>query len=128
MKLSELAVNAEANAFAKLLDAGSVEFYTGAPPADTDQAATGTLLAIHQLPTPAFSAAAGGQAAMNQALVHAITAAGQAGWARLKTRFGLTVQDVTVGTSAADLIVNNDSFAVGKNILIYSYTYTRPRG
>jgi len=127
VKLSDLIVNAEAKAYAALLNGGSIEFYTGNPPASVESPATGTLLATAQLPNPAFNAPAVGVATMVNLPIYAIDTAGLAGWARLKTPSGGSAQDVTVGTSGADLIVTNDNFVPGNDLVIFSFTYTRPK-
>lgn len=54
------AINASANYIAGQLDGGTIEIRTGAKPANTSDADSGTLLATIVLPDPAYQAASGG--------------------------------------------------------------------
>lgn len=126
LKLSTAARNAEADAWAALLNGGSAVFYSGSQPASADSAATGTLIGTQTLGNPAFAAASSGTVTANPAAVGTVSTAGSPGYVRLKTSGGTTVADMSCGTSGADATINKASFAIGEAIVLVALSYTRP--
>lgn len=124
--------NALAAAFTALLDAGAaggtIDIRTGAAPASPNDAATGTLLATLTLDPVSFGAPVTGVATLDATPVITTTglAAGTAGWARMKDSNGTSVRDITVGTSGAELNLDNLVIAVGQTINLTSGTVTQP--
>lgn len=125
-KNSTLARNAEADAWAALLNGGTAAFYSGSQPAGPDSSATGTLIGTQTFGNPAFAAASGGTVVANPAAIGTVTTAGSPGYVRLKTSGGSTVADMSCATSGADATINKTSFAFGEAIALISLTYTRP--
>lgn len=125
-RLALAARNAEAQAFADLMDGGSVTFYSGAQPATPETAASGTLIATQTLASPAFGAPSSGTVTANPAPVGTVTTAGSPGWCRMKTSGGTAVADFTVATSGADATINKASFAEGEAIVLIAVSYSRP--
>ena len=101
---------------------------SGAAPANCATADAGTVLATLNLPADAFSAASGGAKAMLGSWADASSdATGTAAHFRLYKTDGTTcVMQGTVGTSAADLIVDNTSFVATQPFSITSFTLTAP--
>lgn len=130
--LSTAARNAMADALVDLADAGSgaatVKIYTGTQPAGPSTAvSTQTLLGTLTCSDPAFGSAAGGTATAG-----AITgdtsadATGTATWFRVQDSNGLAIWDGSVGTSAADMILDSVSIIAGGTINVSSWTVTMP--
>lgn len=129
MKLANLSASASADAVTARLNGGKLRFYTGAAPANADDAATGTLLAEAAFPNPAFNAASNGVAAMASAISDAsVDASGTIGYALGLTSVDAPVCIFTVGTSGADIVLNNLSVTAGGSLAINSLTYTQPKG
>jgi glutamate synthase domain-containing protein 3 len=124
--LSDATANAEANALAPLLNAGFIELYTGAQPANANTALSGnTLLATMTFGNPAFGAAAAGVITANTIASGTAVATGTATFARLYKSDGTTVvMDVTVGTSGAAINLNTTSIVTGGLVSITSFTHT----
>lgn len=98
---------------------------TGAAPANTTDADSGSLLATLNLPTDWMAAAASGQKAKAGTWQATASASGTAGHFRIKGADGLvTFIQGTVGTSAADLIVDSTTFTSGQAFTITSFTIT----
>lgn len=111
------------------LDSGTIQVYSGAQPA-LDGALTGTLLATATFSATAFAAAtaAGGvvSAVANAITSGVIAATGTAGYVALLKSDGTTVvMTGSVGTAAADLILNTLSFVAGANFAVTSGTLTQ---
>lgn len=128
--LATAARNAACDAVVDLVDAGSgagtIKIYTGTSPGPGN-AATGTLLGTLTFSDPAFGSASSGTATAS-----AITsdtsadATGTAGYARVEDSAGNDVMDLTVGTSAADLILDSVAIVAGGTIAATSCTVTMP--
>lgn len=101
MKFNDGMRNSLADSFADLFDGGILKVYTGAAPADPDDAATGTLLATIDLPTPAFGAAAANSVAKAGVWSSVGVDDGTAGWCRLSNAAGTKWVDLTVGVEVA---------------------------
>lgn len=126
MYRANAAINAEADAFALLLNNGYIRIYTGAAPATPQAAATGTLLAELRFAATAFGAN-NGTGLVTANTIAAVTASnsGTAGYCRILKSDGTTcVADLTVGTSGSvDLTLNSLSIASGASVSITSCTY-----
>ena len=130
-KRSNAAVNAAADAVCPLLNNGYLRIYNGTQPATADTAISGqTLLAELRFNATAFGAASNGVATAN-----ALTAdssadnTGTASWFRaLKSDGTSTVFDGSVGTSAADLVLNSVLISAGASVSVTSFTYTENKG
>jgi hypothetical protein len=98
-QMTNLAVNAEADALTALLAAGKVNLYNGAQPATADTALAGnTLLAAPTFGTPAFPAAVAGVLTANAITAATAVATGKATFARVFRSDGITaVMDQSVG-------------------------------
>ena len=98
-QVTNLAVNAEADALTALLAGGKVNFYSGVQPATGDTAlSANTLLAAPTLGTPAFPAAVAGVLTANAITAATAVATGKATFVRTFRSDGTTaVMDQTVG-------------------------------
>jgi hypothetical protein len=113
------AITAFAGAGAKLRIYGGVQPATGG--------AAGTLLAEFTLGSPFAPAASA--ATLSPTLPSATTGivAGSASWFRIVKADGTTIViDGTVGTSAADMVLNTVAITVGVAVSIAAFSITRP--
>lgn len=127
MALTISAAAAQAMAAALATDIGSaatIELRTGAKPATPETAASGTLLATVAI-TGSFTASGGSITAANPAAV-TVAASGTAGHFRLKTSGGTAKVDGTVGTSGADLNLDNVALVAGGTVDLGVPTITVP--
>lgn len=130
IRLGNAAVNAEADAFAALLNSGYLRIYSGTKPAGPDTAISSqTLLAELRFASTAFGAAVAGVITAN-----AITrdssanATGTASFYRALKSDGTTaLMDGTCGTSDADLIMDRTDVVSGQPVECSAFTYTRPK-
>jgi hypothetical protein len=123
--------------FATSIDAGTaavINIYDGTPPANADAALSGNTL-LAQLVCSATAAAYATNGINARATFNAITsdasadATGTATFFRILTQSGGTViGQGTVGTSAADLILNTVSITAGSTVSITSAVIDLPRG
>jgi len=112
---------------------GRLRIYSGAQPADADDAASGTLLAEILLANPAYGAAStsGTAALLGTPRSAAATAAGTAGWFRVVNRDAGGVFDGSIRATAdadtgQELVLDNASIASGQTVNISSLSYTQP--
>jgi hypothetical protein len=130
IRLSNAAVNAEADAFGALHNSGYLRIYAGTKPAGPDTAITSqTLLAELRFASTAFGAASAGVLTAG-----AITrdedanATGTASFFRTLKSDGTTaLLDGTCGTSAADLIMDRTDVTSGQPVECSALVYTRPK-
>jgi hypothetical protein len=115
--------------------AGRIKIFTGAMPATCETADSGTLLSTLTLSTTAFAAATDpGTTGLATATANAITsdtnaaATGTAGYFRAYDSAGVCIVQGTVGTSAADMILNTTSIVSGATVAITSWVVTLPDG
>jgi len=124
-------VNAEADALARLLDSGYLRIYDGTQPATADTAiTTQVLLAELRFNATSAPAAAAGLLTFN-AFTQDLSAnnTGTATWARALKSDGTTVvMDGSVGTSAADYIINATAIAAGAEVDANSLTLQVSKG
>ncbi len=98
---------------------------TGAPPATVGTADSGTVLATLTLPSDWMANAASGAKALAGSWTANADAAGTAAHFRVYQSDGSTAHlQGTVGTSGADLNLDNNVLAVGQAITINSFTLT----
>lgn len=129
-KLSISAANAAANALAVLLNTGFVDLFTGSQPVSADTAITSqVLLCSVPLPATAFSTASGGVATAHVISSSVIGVTGTSTWFRAyQADHSTVVFDGTVGTSAADCIVDSTAMVASQSVTISSFTITESRG
>jgi hypothetical protein len=130
LRLTNAAVNAEADAFARLLDNGFLRIYSGTQPATADTALSGnTLLAELRFANPSAPAAVAG--VLTFSAITSDTAADATGTATFFRAFkadGTTaVYDGSVGTSSADLVIDSTAIQVGADVDVTSLTHTVPK-
>lgn len=104
---------------------GLLRIYDGAQPASPDTAVS-SQVKLAELPCSAAFApgATGGVLTANAIAAANALASGTASWFRLTTSAGVAVMDGTVGTSAADAIIDNTVIAVGQNVSCTSLVVT----
>jgi len=99
---------------------------SGTPPASCASADQGTVLASITLPSDWMAAASGGTKDKSGTWTDSSAdATGTAGHFRLYASDGTTCHaQGTVGTSGADMIVDNTSFATGQSFTVTTFTLT----
>lgn len=108
---------------------GLLRIYDGAKPAGPGTAVTTqTLLAELALSATAGTVSAGVLTFGAITTDSSANASGTASWYRVTTSAGVGVVDGTVGTAAADLILNTTSIVSGGPVAVSSFTYTAPGG
>lgn len=126
MQESVAARNAKLDAAWTVIGASPrLQLFTGAPPANCAAAATGTQLVNTVLPATPMNAAASGQKTINGPWPFTGIAGGVAGYFRILDNAGTTChRQGTVGTSGADMIVDNTNIANGQNGNVTQFTIT----
>ena len=130
-KFSNAAVNAEADALGALLDNGYLRIYDGTQPTNADTAiGAQVLLAELRFNADAFPAAVAGVLTANAITADAAAnATGTATWFRaLQSNGTSVVMDGSVGTSAADLILDSVAIQVNADVSVTSFTLTLSKG
>ncbi len=126
-KRSNVAANAAVDAMAALANAGFLDIYDGAQPATADTAVGAQVkLARLTFGNPAFAGGVAGVATAN-AIASAINAlaTGVAAWFRVWKSDGVTpVWDGSVGTAAADAIINSVNIQVNARVDCTALTLT----
>lgn len=133
MKISNQDRSAMCDALVDSIDAGAgagtLQIRTGAAPAATTDADSGTLLATLTFSDPAFGAASNGVATASSITSDTnIDATGTAEHFRIKDSNARVVAQGSVGTSGADINFNSVSFVAGGTCAISSMTVTMPAG
>jgi hypothetical protein len=129
-QLSTEAVNAEADALARLLDNGYMRIYSGTKPATANTALSGnTLLAELRFAATSAPAAAAGVLTFNGLTADSdADATGTASFARcLKSDGTSAVMDVTVGDSAdapVNVQLNSKAIQIHAQVSVSSFTHT----
>ncbi len=136
--MSIAAAKAALDTVVDLLDVGgtaTIEIRTGAPPATTLTADSGTLLATLTCSATAFGAATSATAnGLATATANAITsdtnadATGTAAHFRAKSGGGTVIIQGTVGTATSDMIINTTSITAGDTVACTSWLVTLPCG
>lgn len=131
IKLTSAVRNALGDAYiAAIGNAALLRFYTGTKPAGpgtaiTDQVLLGTLTCASPF---APSTSGGVVTASSITQDSSADATGTATWARLLTSASTAIEDMTVGTSGADINLNTTSIVSGGPISVTSFTRTMPGG
>lgn len=126
--------NAIVDAIVDRLDAGpaagKIRIYTGAQPADADDAPSGTLLADIALPDPAFGNAANGSASANAIPSDTVDVTGVAGWFRALDSQDNRVLDGSVSAvgGGGDMKLGSTNLQAGADVDISTWTVTMPGG
>lgn len=121
------AVNAQADAFARLCDSGYVRVYTGTQPTDGNTAiGAQTLLVECRWPATSAPSAVAGVISFADSTMAVIVATGAAAWFRVLKSDGITpLFDASVGVSNANLILAGDTtLTIGKLFVVQGYTHT----
>lgn len=101
-----------------------LRFYTGAPPTNPSDAATGTLLCEIALPSDWMAAASAGVKAKSGTWSGTCVATGTVGYFRLYDNAGTTCHmQGTCGTSG-DLVVDNAALNTGQTLIVNSFAIT----
>jgi len=116
--------------------AGVVKIFTGSAPVSCETADAGSLLATFNMNATGFAASvdntAGGATATANAITGvAATGTGTAGYFRAYPHTPSTTNALdqgTIGTSAADMIINTTTINSGDPLAITSWTVTLPDG
>jgi len=122
----DLALDAALN----VLNNGTIHIYTGTQPATPDAPLSGnTLLVTLPLSSVAFTASSGGTKVAQGITTATAVATGTATFFRAFESDGITaVIDGSVGTSGADMNLNDTSISVSGNVSITSWTVSMPVG
>lgn len=133
LQLSETVRNARLDAIETAVGASAVlKIRTGAAPADTGQADSGTVLATLNLPADWMAAASGGQKAKAGTWEDAAADAdGEAGHFRVYASDGVTCHlqgTVTGSGGGGDLELDNVNIATGQQVTITGFTLTDGNG
>ena len=128
--LSIASWNLALNAGIDVLNSGFLQIYTGAQPATPDTAITSqTLLASLTLSATAFGASSAGTKTANAITSGTAVATGTATWFRaFKSDDSTAVIDGSVGTSVADLNLNDTAITSGGSVSVTSWTVSMPVG
>ena len=130
LKLSNAAVNAEADAHSALLNSGYLRIYDGTQPTNADTAiGSQVLLAELRFGATAFAAASAGVAMANAITSDSsANATGTATWYRTLQSDGTTVvSDGSVGTSGANLNLNSVAITAGAAVDCTAFVFTQPK-
>jgi hypothetical protein len=110
------------NDYGTTIGTGTLTIYSGTPPVSADAALSGnTALATHTL--AGFAAAASGSMSANAIADDTIDATGTASFARIVS--GGFTEQLTLGTSSAQVIVSSLSYVAGGTSQIISVTVTK---
>lgn len=124
--LAVIAVDAEARAFASLLDGGFIDIYDGAMPGDAASRIGAQKLGVSlELGNPAFSPPIDGVIFANP-ITSGIAKAdiNPATWARVyRSDHRTVVMDITVGVTDANLIVPTTNIAAGVLVSCSSFSH-----
>ncbi len=132
LKISDAAVNAQANALAALANNGYLRVYDGAQPANADTAlGAQVLLAELRFGATAFAAAVAGVLTANALTPDsAANATGTAAWFRVLQSNGTSaLWDGNVGVtgSTSDLELNSVGISINAAVSVSALTYTVPK-
>lgn len=129
-RMSDAAVNAEANALGTLANTGYLRIYDSTRPTNADTAVGAqVLLAELRLNATAFGAAVAGVITANSITADsAANAGGTATWFRVLQSNGTTaLWDGEVGTATSNLILNSVTIGAGASVSITALTHTIPK-
>lgn len=107
--------------------APKLRILTGAPPATTATAQSGTLLAEMTLPNDFFAAASNGTKSLSGTWTTTATATGTAGYYRIVDNAGTTAHEqgtITATGGGGDMTLDNTSIATGQTVTVTAKTIT----
>jgi len=104
--------------------AGTLKFYTATRPATGAAITTQTLLGTVTFSDPSAAAASAGLLTFSAITGGTAVATGTATWARVTDSAGAFVTDMSVGTAAAEVVVNTVDFVTGGPISVTSAAIT----
>ena len=124
IKFSAAVRNARLDAIETVIGASpKLRIYSGSPPTNTTDAATGTLLVDMTLPADFLQAASGGIKLLNGSWTTTAAAAGVAGYYRVWDNAVTTCHEQgTVGQGTGDLSLDNTTLAAGQTVTINQFT------
>ena len=129
-QLSNAAVNAEADALARLLDNGYLRVYDGTKPATGNTAISGnTLMSEHRFSATSAPSATNGVLSFNAITVPSALSGGTPTWFRALKSDGVTsIMDGTCGAtgSGSNLEFASLPLVLGGAVTISSFTHTVP--
>ena len=100
-----------------------IKIFSGAQPADCQQATSGTLLVNITLPSDWFTASTAGTGSKNGTWNGTAIAAGTAGHFRLYNNGTSTCYEQgSAGTGSVDLVLDNNSIGSGQTVTVTSWT------
>ena len=123
MKLNTASQNSQVDKLASDHAASTLVIYAGAVPSTANDAA-GTALATHTI--AGFAAASSGSRTANAIANATMAATGTATYARISN--GTQTVQLTLGTSAAEVIVSSLSYTAGNTSQITALTLSQPAG
>jgi hypothetical protein len=131
LQLDTVTRNARADAVETAIGASPImKIRSGAPPANTAAAATGTVLATITLPADWLTAASAGVKTLSGTWTDSSAdAAGTAGWFEILESSGTTRRmqgTVTATGGGGDMEIDNVVFAVGQAFSVTAFTLTEP--
>lgn len=130
LKMSNAAVNAEADALAALANTGYLRIYDGTQAATADTAlGAQVLLAELRFNATAFGASVAGVITANAFTADSsANATGTATWYRVLKSDGTTVLwDGSVDTATANIVLNSTAIQSGAEVQVNSLTHTVPK-
>lgn len=108
-----------------LFNGGVIEIRTGTQPANANATATGTVLTTLTLGNPAFGSITNGSSSANTIATVTAAATGTAGYARVYQTGGTVVlMDLSVGTSASNLVLTTASILAGGPVTVSSFVFS----
>lgn len=124
VKLASAVRDAMMNAYEATIGvAPTLSLYSGAPPANVTDAATGTLIASITLPSDWMGASSSGVISKAGTWTTNAVAAGTIGYYRI-TKASTTYEQGTVAASSADMIVDNPAVVLNQTITVNTFTKT----
>lgn len=107
---------------------GTIDIYDGSQPASAEDAATGTLLCIVDLPDPAFSAAVDGVASKTGSWYGVAAVTGTAGWFRMRNVGDTLHKDgaITATGGGGEIEIDTTSIVENGVVVVNTATFTQP--
>ena len=128
LQLSVAARNAGLDAYETAVGVSAkLDIYSGSPPANCAAADTGTILATLSLPSDWMANASGGSKGLAGSWTGTGSAAGTAGYFRIKDSTNTTCHmqgTVTLTGGGGDMTMDNTNIASGQSITVNSFNLT----
>ena len=127
MKLSKIALEAEANALAALFNGGFMDYFDGTQPPSADfSVSTQTLGVTLVFGNPAFKPAVGGVLTANALITGVVTREIKVAWARCyKADHQTALVDLTVGVAdSADIIMPTTHLVPGLQVPVSRFSFS----